>query len=66
MFVNFKDVFKEDNYKIPKEVIETLNENAPEGLEYKQCNDKIAIKISDCAKSGKILFNDDKILEFEV
>lgn len=37
-----------------------------ETLEYKQCNDKIAIKISDCAKSGKILFNDGKILEFEV
>lgn len=57
MFVNFKDVFKEDNYKIPKEVIEILNENAPEGLEYKQCND------DTCMLVGKGL---NIKLEFEI
>ena len=47
MFVNFKDVFKEDNYKIPKEIIEALNENAPEGLEYKQCDNDICVLVGE-------------------
>lgn len=47
MFVNFKDVFKEDNYKIPKEIIEALNENATEGLEYKQCDNDICVLVGE-------------------